>query len=234
MNPPDRRLVASRAKPSRDTSGRGRPQSCVVIAPQRARQKVARQRSGRTARPRRELLGTVLGEPVLHAARGPHHGGKGRAVAARCCRGWRETSCRRSARACSPRRGYRPRRLAAPWTHRARTSAPRRARPCATPRDCPPWSDRRCDRADRDRRPASRRSCCRQSQGVGTSDTVASRRRRQIGEPERLTAIAALPTRKNGSRPATSQKQTSGEPGSSSRAFITRIGPPQLRSIVPS
>jgi hypothetical protein len=45
---------------------------------------------------------------------------------------------------------------------------------------------------------------------------------------------SSLPTRKNGSRAATSQKHTIGEAGSSSRAFITRIGPPHEMSIDPS
>ena len=43
-----------------------------------------------------------------------------------------------------------------------------------------------------------------------------------------------LPIRKNGSCDTTSQKLTSGECLSWSCAFITRIGPPQVRSMLPS
>jgi hypothetical protein len=59
--------------------------------------------------------------------------------------------------------------------------------------------------------PAKRRSCCRQSQGVGTSLTVASLTvaRSASVKPGR----GERPSSRNGSRVTTSAKQTMSHPG---------------------
>ena len=74
--------------------------------------------------------------------------------------------------------------------------------------------------------PCSRRSCCRHIQGVGTSDTVANRSSSKSASLK--PARSRRPTRKNGSRATTSQKQTSGD----SWIVVTRLhhahGPAQV------
>src|SRR6476646_748416 len=77
--------------------------------------------------------------------------------------------------------------------------------------------------------PCSRKSCWRQSHGVGTSDTIATFN--PVKSANRKLERSRFPTRKNGARAATSKKQTSG--GSGRRRGAEQLNSDTLAGVEP-
>ena len=153
----------------------------------------------------------MLRDPGQRAAGRPHHGVEGRAVAANAVaagevrridgrparvRRIEDLRLHRSADAIETYGSNICTTSSSPWRSASRLSAIVR-----------PVTQSICAGST----PCRRRSCWRQSQGVGTSDTVPSFSR--VRSVSRNAEGSRLPTRKNGSRAATSQKQTIGELG---------------------